>query len=108
MSELGLESGLRLGSFEQGVFFGFQASNIALPQWLFGFGPGDMGSGGPYAYNSTDVLLIWQVGRGCVPKTPADPKSEELTQNYPGVNGAAILGHWGGGIVYHLPDDLGP
>ena len=24
------------------------------------------------------------------------------------VNGAAILGHWGGGIVYHLPDDLGP
>ena len=26
----------------------------------------------------------------------------------PIVNGAAILGHWGGGIVYHLPDDLGP
>ena len=25
-----------------------------------------------------------------------------------GVNGAEKLGHWGGGIVYHLPDDLGP
>ena len=24
------------------------------------------------------------------------------------VNGAEKLGHWGGGIVYHLPDDLGP
>ena len=25
-----------------------------------------------------------------------------------GVNGAEKLGHWDGGIVYHLPDDLGP
>ena len=24
------------------------------------------------------------------------------------VNGAEKLGHWGGGIVYHLPDDRGP
>ena len=25
-----------------------------------------------------------------------------------GVNGAEKLGHWGAGIVYHLPDDRGP
>ncbi len=24
------------------------------------------------------------------------------------VNGAEKLGHWGAGIVYHLPDDRGP
>ena len=26
----------------------------------------------------------------------------------PRVNGAEKLGHWGAGIVYHLPDDRGP
>ena len=35
---------------------------------------------------------------------------EERLARLPGsrVNGAEKLGHWGAGIVYHLPDDRGP
>ena len=76
MSESGLESGLRLVTLEQGVFFGFQALNIAWPQWLCDFGRSDMGSGGPFAYNSTHVLLTWQGGGGdSVPNQVVETRS---------------------------------
>ena len=39
--------------------------------------------------------LRWPVQRG-LPRASAP------------VNGAEKLGHWGGGVVYHLPDDRGP
>ena len=31
------------------------------------------------------------------------PPDTTIVKTGPSVNGAAILGHWGGGIVYHLP-----
>ena len=35
-------------------------------------------------------------------------ESDMLQKLTHSVNSAEKLGPWGGGIVYHLPDDLGP
>ena len=92
--------GCAWGAWSRESFLGFQASNIAWPQWLCGFDRSDMGSGGPCVYNSTHVLLTWQGEEAIAFRIRWSRRVPDINTRYPWI--PAFAGTTDRKLPYHL------